>query len=233
MKIGILMTGHAVPELIETRGDYDAMFAALLDGHGFTFERYDVVDEQYPASPADADGWLITGSRHGAYEDHPWIPPLEDFIRAVHADGRPMIGICFGHQIIAQALGGKVVKFPGGWSVGRVTYDIDGTELAMNAWHQDQVVELPKEAQVIGRTDFCANAALLYGEQILTIQPHPEFDSGVLDTIIRLRGKGVVPDDQLAQASADLNHPLDRNIFARRMADFFLNAHRSKGHGNG
>lgn len=74
MKIGILMTGHALPDLIESTGDYDAMFADLLGRHGFTFERYDVVDEVYPESPDDADGWLITGSKHGAYEDHPWIP---------------------------------------------------------------------------------------------------------------------------------------------------------------
>ena len=133
MKIGILMTGHAVPELQERAGDYDAMFARLLAGHGFEFETYNVVDEQYPSAPDACDGWLITGSKHGAYEDHPWIPPLEEFIRAVYASGRPMIGVCFGHQIIAQALGGKVIKYPGGWSVGRTEYDLDGETFALNA----------------------------------------------------------------------------------------------------
>ena len=111
MKIGILVTGHPPDELREKFGTYDGMFRTLLGGHGFTFETYHVVDSQFPENAESADGWVITGSRHGAYEDHPWIPPLEDLIRAIHDKGQPLIGVCFGHQIIAQALGGKVEKF--------------------------------------------------------------------------------------------------------------------------
>ena len=221
MKIGILMTGHAVPELQERAGDYDAMFARLLAGRGFEFETYNVVDEQYPSAPDACDGWLITGSKHGAYEDHPWIPPLEDFIRAVYASGRPMIGVCFGHQIIAQALGGKVIKYPGGWSVGRTEYDLDGETFALNAWHQDQVTEVPQGAEVIGKSDFCAHAALVYDDRILTIQPHPEFGPDIVEDLIRLRGKGVVPDDLLEGATARLDAPTDAARFADRMAAFF------------
>ncbi len=224
MKIGILMTGHAIPQLEAARGDYDAMFETLLAGRGFAFRRYDVVDGEYPQSPGECDGWLITGSKHGAYEDHPWIPPLEEFIRAVHADGRPMIGVCFGHQIIAQALGGKVIKYPGGWSVGRTEYEIEGDTMALNAWHQDQVVEPPEGATVIGSSPFCANAAMLIGDRILTIQPHPEFDAEIVDYLIRLRGKGVVPDDLLEGAAARLDAPTDAARFADRMARFFKGA---------
>lgn len=221
MKIGILMTGHALPDLLDSVGDYDAMFAQMLDGHGFDFERFDVVDERFPAGADACDGWLITGSKHGAYEDHPWIPPLEELIRQIRASGRPLVGVCFGHQIIAQALGGKVEKFAGGWSVGRTEYDIDGARLALNAWHQDQVTEPPKDARIIGRSDFCRHAAMVIGDSILTIQPHPEFTPHVVRTIIEQRGKGVVPDDQLAAATADLDTPTDSARFADRIAAHF------------
>ncbi len=144
MQIGILQTGHAPDALIAQTGDYPAMFARLLDGHGLTFRTWAVVDGEFPESIHDAEGWLITGSRHGAYEDHPWIPPLEDFIRDGYAARVPLVGICFGHQIIAQALGGKVEKYPGGWSVGPTDYDFGDETLTLNAWHQDQVVEKPR-----------------------------------------------------------------------------------------
>ncbi|NIZ15759.1 type 1 glutamine amidotransferase, partial [Phaeobacter sp. HF9A] len=164
MKIGILQTGRAPDELKPATGDYDDMFRHLLAGQGFDFDTYPVLEGVFPDGPEAADGWLITGSKFGAYEDHDWIPPLEDLIRQIHARKMPLVGVCFGHQIIAQALGGKVEKFDGGWSVGHTDYTLDGTPLRLNAWHQDQVVELPAEARVIGQNDFCANAFLAYGD---------------------------------------------------------------------
>ena len=221
MKIGILRTGHSPDGMIETMGNYDTMFERLLDGNDFTYETFSVVDGEFPAGPQDADGWLITGSKHGAYEDHAWIPPLEDLIRSINATGKPLIGVCFGHQIIAQALGGKVEKFEGGWSVGRTQYTLDGQPLALNAWHQDQVTQLPESARVVGSSDFCANAMLAYGDNIWTIQPHPEFNPAFVDGLIKTRGKGVVPDAQLEAATAELTKPLNSNDIAARMAQFF------------
>lgn len=221
MKIGILQTGHSPDELKDDLGDYGEMFQQLLGDHGFDFETFSVVDDEFPASVEDADGWLITGSKHGAYEDHAWIPPLEGLIREIAQSGKPLIGVCFGHQIIAQALGGKVEKFAGGWAVGRQTYDFGGVEMAFNAWHQDQVTERPEGARVLASNDFCENAALLYGNQILTIQPHPEFGAAFIDGLINTRGKGNVPDDLLAQATANLDKPVANQSFADQMADFF------------
>ncbi|WP_299737968.1 type 1 glutamine amidotransferase [uncultured Roseobacter sp.] len=223
MKIGILITGHP-PDTLTAGGLYDQYFARLLDGHGFTFQGWSVVDGIFPDSVEEADGWLITGSKHGAYEDHAWIPPLEDFIRAAYAAKRPMIGVCFGHQIIAQAMGGRVEKFAGGWAVGRTEYQMDGETVSVNAWHQDQVVEKPDMAEVIGRNDFCENAALLYGDRMWTIQPHPEYGSDFIGGLIKTRGQGVVPDALLHRASADLDTPTDRMAVAQTMADFFKKA---------
>ncbi|MEL7117636.1 MAG: type 1 glutamine amidotransferase, partial [Pseudomonadota bacterium] len=168
MHIGILQTGHVADALIPAHGDYDQIFMTFLAGRGLTFSAYPVVDGVFPDGITAADGWLVTGSKHGAYEDHAWIPPLEAFIREAHAAHVPMVGICFGHQIIAQALGGRVEKYSGGWAVGPVDYDVEGFgALSLNAWHQDQVTELPDDARPIGTNDFCRYPALAYGDHIL------------------------------------------------------------------
>ena len=160
MKIGILVAGHVADELVQKTGEFDFMFQRLLAGNGYEFEAWFVVDGQFPDSPDEADGWLITGSKHGAYEDLPWIPRLETFIRDIRAADRPLVGICFGHQIIAQALGGTVKKSDKGWAVGHQTYSHGDTTFGANAWHQDQVVALPEGADVIAGNDFCEYAAL-------------------------------------------------------------------------
>lgn len=220
MLIGILQTGQAPDALAAQSGDYPDMFQRLLAEQGLSFRTYRVLDLEFPASVSECDGWLITGSRFGAYEDHAFIPPLEDFIRQAFAQAVPMVGICFGHQIIAQALGGKVEKFAGGWSVGPTEYDFGGQALRLNAWHQDQVVERPAMAQVAGRSAFCENAALVYDDRIFTVQAHPEFRSEFVDGLMKTRGKGVVPDRLMEEAGARLDQPIDDQILARRIADF-------------
>ena len=221
MKIGILQTGHAPDELIAELGDYSDMFKMLLAGQGFEFEVFNVVDMEFPESATVCDGWLITGSKHGAYEEHPWIPPLEDLIREIVTRARPLVGVCFGHQIIAQALGGKVEKFTGGWAIGRQLYDFGGQQMAFNAWHQDQVTELPEGASVIASNDFCANAAIVYGNRALTIQPHPEFGPDMIEGLITYRGRGNVPDALIDAASEQLDQPTQSESFADQVADFY------------
>ena len=221
MKIGILKTGHAPDIVLDELGDYEVMFANLLAGHGFEFDAYNVVDGEFPSGPEAADGWLITGSKHGAYEDLPWIAPLEQLIRDIYADSRPLVGVCFGHQVIAQALGGTVEKFDGGWSVGVTEYEIEGARLPLNAWHQDQVTTLPEGAKVVGSSAFCENAALVYGDRIYTIQPHPEFTATMVDRLIHHRGPGNVPDALLKDAMERLDQPVANAEIANRMATFF------------
>ena len=221
MLIGILQTGLAPDALQDANGDYPDMFARLLDGHGFTFRTWKVVEGEFPASVHDADGWLITGSRHGVYEDHAWIPPLEDFIRQSFAAHVPVVGICFGHQIVAQAMGGKVERFADGWAVGATDYDFQGEKLTLNAWHRDQVTEVPPGAKVIATNEFCANAALLYDTRALTVQAHPEFRSEFVDGLMKTRGKGLVPEAVMAAASERLAEPIQDRTMAARIAAFF------------
>ncbi|MEX0339684.1 MAG: type 1 glutamine amidotransferase [Arenibacterium sp.] len=225
MKIGILQTGHAPEALLETFGDYDLMFQKLLGGNGFTFVSFDVENNEFPESIDAADGWLITGSRHGAYEDHPWIKPLEALIRDIYAASRPLVGVCFGHQIIATALGGKVAKYDGGWAVGRVEYERDGQKIGLNAWHQDQIVELPEGAQVLGGNEFCRYGILAYGDTIYSVQPHPEYGADFIEGLIRTRGKGLVPDHLLQEAKENLRAgPVAQGEIGAEMAAFFRKA---------
>ncbi|MCK8464846.1 type 1 glutamine amidotransferase [Aliiroseovarius sp. S1339] len=219
MRIGILQTGHSPDEVRDDLGDYGQMFTRLLDGHGYDFTTYSVVDGLFPDGPDAADGWLITGSKHGAYEDHDWIAPLEELVRQIRDANLPLVGVCFGHQIIAQALGGKVQKFDGGWAVGRQVYDINGEKIALNAWHQDQVVELPEGARVFASNEFCENAGLMIGDKIMTIQPHPEFTAQMIDALIKYRGRGNISEDILAKAEDGLAQVIDAQKFANQMAD--------------
>jgi len=221
MKIGFLQTGEAPEALKGDLGDYPDLFVRLLAGNGFDFATYRVLDGVFPSAVTDCDGWLITGSRHGAYEGHPWIAPLEVFIRECYGAGVPMVGVCFGHQIIAQAMGGRVEKFGGGWSAGATEYDFDGQKITLNAWHQDQVTVKPDMATRIASNEFCENAALLYDDRLFTVQAHPEFDANFVAGLIDKRGRGMIPDPLLDKAVQRLDAPLDNTSMAARIAAFF------------
>lgn len=221
MKIGILQTGRSPDEIRSKYGDYDDLFRQLLYGRGFDFQTYKVLDGELPVSEADAQGWLITGSKFGVYEGHDWIPPFEDFLRKAYDRGVPIVGVCFGHQILAQALGGKVEKYAGGWSVGATEYTgSDGQTERMMAWHQDQVTQLPKDAEVIGSSAFCKYAMLSYGDKALTVQAHPEFTADFLIDLMRVR-RDVLPDHIAKQAEERINDRLTSSGYAQKFEAFF------------
>ena len=229
MRVGILQTGHVSPDLAPRHGDFEDMFRRLLSGRGYDFRTWNVVDMEFPEGPHDADAWLITGSRHGAYEDHPFIPSLEDLIREVHAAGVPLVGICFGHQIVAQAMGGRVEKFAGGWALGRTAYHLNGIgRVHLNAWHQDQVVEMPPGAVPAGTNTHCRLAALSYGERTWTLQPHPEFDGAVVADYARTRrGTLDYPEAGMDHAAREAALPVDGARLAEHIAAVFARAEAS------
>lgn len=223
MKIGILQTGIAADALISKYGDYPDSFEVLLQGRGLEFEVFQVVNGVFPANASVCEGWLVTGSKHGAYEPHDWIPPLEDLIREIYEADLPMVGVCFGHQIIAQALGGKVEKYTGGWGVGNFTYaDANGENaITLNAYHQDQVVTPPSCVTDISGNDFCTNAILTYGDKAYTMQPHPEFSTQYIRDLIAERAIGVIDDAVLEQARSKLMEDVDAQKAADQFEAFF------------
>ena len=180
-RIAILETGAPPPKLAAIHGDYPAMFRELL-GDGFEFETFDVQAGQWP-DPTAFDAAIITGSAAGVYETDPWIGELLDWIRAAKGRTR-LVGVCFGHQAMAQALGGRVEKSDWGWGVGLHRYEVASSEpwmspaaatVAIPASHQDQVVEKPADARVVLRSDFTPFAGLAWGEDAISFQAHPEF----------------------------------------------------------
>jgi GMP synthase-like glutamine amidotransferase len=145
---------------------------------------YDVESGQYPADIDEVDAYLITGSKAGVYDDKPWIADLMAFVRELHRRRKKLVGICFGHQLVAHALGGKTEKSSKGWGVGLHMHhftiapswhDQEHRDLAILVSHQDQVVVVAEDAQVLAGSEFCANAVCQIGEHILTFQGHPEF----------------------------------------------------------
>lgn len=180
-RIAILETGAPPAALAAAHGDYPAMFRDLL-GEGFDFRTFDVQAGEWP-DPEAFDAAIITGSSAGVYETDGWIAELLDWIRSARGRTR-LVGVCFGHQAMAQALGGRVEKSSRGWGVGLHRYQVVSPEpwmapaaatVAIPASHQDQVVEAPAEARVLLRSDFTPFAGLAWDKDAISMQPHPEF----------------------------------------------------------
>ncbi|GGO88045.1 glutamine amidotransferase [Marinobacterium nitratireducens] len=218
MKIGILETGTSPEEMKAAYGSYSDLFVRHLGAVDETldFEVFRVVDDVFPQSPGDCDSWVITGSRHGVYEDLPWMRRLKDFIVELWQARRPLVGICFGHQIVAEALGGRVEKSSRGWGVGLHAYQLVGEgnglgnrggRLTLNALHQDQVVEKPAGARVFASSDFCPYAGLQYGDSILTLQAHPEFSIDYTAALLELRRGSPITPQRVDEALAGLQSP--------------------------
>jgi GMP synthase-like glutamine amidotransferase len=186
MKLGILKCDRVSDIFVAEHGQYPEMFDTLLRPIDPTIE-LTVFDAEHGELPADihsVDAYLITGSRHGVNDGLPWVAQLEEFIRSLYSAKKKIIGICFGHQLIAKALGGKVIKSPKGWGVGMSQNTVINPKKWMNSSqtvfnllvsHQDQVVELPLGAEVLASSDFCPFYMMQIGNQIFTIQGHPEF----------------------------------------------------------
>ncbi len=223
--MAVLQTGRSVDETRHIHGDYDEMCKALLERAPDEADTFAVLDDHFPDDVGKYDVFVITGSKHGVYEDHPWIPRLEDLIREAYRGGVKLVGICFGHQIIAQALGGKVEKSDCGFIVGATDYGLVGENgasrtITLYAWHQDQIIKPPADAEIIARSDFCEFAALRYGNKALSFQAHPEFTKEYMADLAEARRGGVITDEMGDEAIASLAKEVDVDVVKEMIAAF-------------
>lgn len=235
MKIGVLEAGLVRDALADRFAPYPVMFEQLLDlaQRDLEVTGYRWVGGEVPASIHDCDGWLISGSRHGVYDELDWMAPMQEFIREVAGAELPLIGVCFGHQIIASALGGKIVKSDRGWGVGVHSYQVDkkyhwmldqASPVSMYAFHQDQVVDCPPGAEAFLSSDFCPYAGLSYGDSIISVQAHPEFEEAYEQELLEMFSGNLIPA-AVAQPALDAMRAgarADTRLMAEWFAEFFL-----------
>jgi GMP synthase-like glutamine amidotransferase len=210
MSLAILEAGAPPPDLLAAYGHYPAMFEQLL---GVEATTYEVRAGELPPEVGAHSAYLITGSSAGVYDDLPWIPPLMDFLRAAKGKAR-LVGICFGHQIMAEAFGGHVENSAKGWGVGLHSYSIvrheawmdDVPSVAAPASHQDQVVQPPPEADLIAASAFTPYAGFSWRDGMaISFQFHPEIEPAFARALYDSR-RGRIPGVDAAIASLDASN---------------------------
>jgi len=230
VKLGILEADQLDKAIQDQYGSYSEMFQELFSAvdDQLVFQSYDIVHLEYPDSMAACDAYLITGSKASTYEDKPWIRRLENEVHALHTRRKKLIGICFGHQLIAQALGGKVQKSEEGWGVGMASRRVflekswmgkmeDSYRILVS--HQDQVTQLPPGAELIAGNEFCPNASFQMGRHILSFQGHPEFQPNYLRQLIAGR-REIIGPLRADQALKSLEKKTDHLQIARWIVAF-------------
>ena len=205
------------------------MFRRLFVGHPeVEIVVYDVIGGDIPMDPGECDAWITTGSRHSVNDHEPWIRDLEHFVREVAKEEVPFVGVCFGHQLIAKALGGTVVKSERGWGVGAKEVEVRGDlglglSYTVLTSHQDQIEDLPLGAEILGWNEHCPVSMIGVGENMIGIQGHPEFDPAYSKALMESRRATMIPATTVDEGLASLDGTTDGDL----LVDWILRRFRS------
>lgn len=250
LTLGLLRTDTVLDEFQPRFGDYPDMFRALLDGAARAFpglslelRSYFVPAGELPASPEECDGYVITGSRYSVYDDEAWIADLAAFLARAVAARRKVAGICFGHQLIAHFFGGRTGPAPVGWAVGvhgvrllsREPWMVPARDrVGLLSSHKDQVSRLPDGARLIASTEACPLAGFVMGDDVMTLQGHPEFSKPYAEALMRKRESLLGPEKFAAGIDSlgeETDEPLVGQWLLRFLAGDRMPAEDSKGTG--
>ena len=227
-RIGLLLVGHIDAGSLHIGGDYPELYADLLQPHDIQLTTYRCDEGQLPDSLSEQDGYICSPSRLSVYDDHQWLRDVEQLLRDMVAAETPYVGICFGHQLMAQALGATVQKADVGWGIGAKHYEVveaqpwmDSTaDIVLAASHQDQVMLLPDGARLMARAPYCPVGGMLIGERAWTLQVHPEFSPALADSLLATR-LALFGEEAAEAARITLQEPLQQNRIAGWMSSFF------------
>ena len=238
MKIGLLGCDDVPERFRQFGGTYREMFRRLLAPHmpAAQFTWFDIVNGELPQSPESCDAYICTGSRYSVYEDHDWIARLKTFVRTLHDGKKPFVGICFGHQILAEAMGGKVDKAREGWGVG--VHDMEvvkpepwmeprATRAKLQYMHGDQVQRLPPDGEVLAHAAHCEVAMFRVGETMLGIEGHPEFPAEYVAALLEDRRERI-GKDVVNAALAHVNEPTQHDVVAQWIKNFLAKREQHK-----
>lgn len=178
-------------------------------------------------TPDKVDGIIISGSEKGVYDDTPWMQPLRENILLMRSACVPMFGICFGHQIMADVFGGKAVKADKGFITGSREFNDRGTNVNAYLAHQDQVTDVPPDAEVIASAPHCPVAALSYDFPAMSVQFHPEYGREFTKDLIDMFGSELMSPEQIQAAQESLSAAAADNLWCKEVADFFRSANTS------
>ncbi len=237
MRIGIFQVDSVMPEFIDHFGNYPQMFESMfsdaaLEHERLSFKNYDIQKGEFPKQIDECDAYVITGSKNSVYEALDWIRDLENQVIELHKARKKLVGICFGHQLIAHCLGGESGLSPHGWAVGvqtsEITCDVDSQmdwmEPAVEKFnlissHKDQVLKLPDDARVYCESTACPVGGFSLGEHIITFQGHPEFSAAYSSELMNFR-RDLLGESCYSLGQASLQKPLDRTLVARWILNF-------------